>query len=105
MRSISTALLLASLLTGCAKHGFTLDGSGDLPSSAPDVKRWHRAVYLDSTPRDITVYFDDMTPRGATSSPRPIPANVRSILFVVDTVNTPLGGNGTFWIDNVRYAR
>ena len=68
-------------------------------------ERWHRSVYLDSTLRNVTVYFDDMTSRGATSSPRPTPASVRSILFVVDTVNTPLGGNGTFWIDDVRYAR
>jgi hypothetical protein len=68
-------------------------------------ERWHRSVYLDSTPRAITVYFDDMTPRGVTSRPQPTLANVQSILFVVDTVNTPLGGNGTIWIDDVKYAR
>ena len=68
-------------------------------------ERWHRSVYLDSTPRDITVYFDDKTPRGVTSGPQPTLANVQSILFVVDTVNTPLGGNGTIWIDDVKYAR
>ena len=68
-------------------------------------ERWHRSVYLDLTPRDITVYFDDMTPRGATSRPQPTLANVHSILFVVDTVNTALGGNGTMLIDNVRYAK
>ena len=68
-------------------------------------ERWHRSVYLDSTPRDVTVYFDDMVPRGVTSRPRPILADVRSVLFVVDTVNTPLGGNGTIWMDDVKYAR
>lgn len=68
-------------------------------------ERWHRSVYLDSTEREITVYFDDLTPRGVTSRPQPTLANVQSILFVVDTVNTPLGGNGTVLIDNVRYAR
>lgn len=68
-------------------------------------ERWHRSVYLDPTPRDITVYFDDMTPRGVTSRPHPTLANVQSLLFVVDTVNTPLGGNGTIWIDDVKYAR
>jgi hypothetical protein len=40
-----------------------------------------------------------------TSRSRSTLANVQSILFVVDTVNTPLGANGTIWIDNVRYAR
>jgi len=68
-------------------------------------ERWHRSVYLDPTEHEITVYFDDMTPRGVTSRPQPTLANVQSILFVVDTVNTPLGGNGTVWIDDVRYAR
>jgi hypothetical protein len=68
-------------------------------------ERWHRSVYLDPADREITVYFDDMTPRGVTSRPRPTLANVQSILFVVDTVNTPLGGNGTIWIDNVRYGK
>ena len=68
-------------------------------------ERWHRSVYLDSTPREVAVYFDDMRPLGVTSRRRPTLANVQSILFVVDTVNTPLGGNGTLWMDDVKYAR
>lgn len=68
-------------------------------------ERWHRSVYLDPTPRDITVYFDDMRPRGVTSRPLPTLANVQSILFVVDTVNTPLGGNGTIWMGDLKYGR
>jgi hypothetical protein len=51
------------------------------------------------------VYFDEMTPRGATSSPRPDLPTVQAVLFVVDTINTPLGGNGTIWIDDVAYER
>jgi hypothetical protein len=68
-------------------------------------ERWHRSVYLAPEPREVTVYFDDMTPRGTTSRPRPNLADIQAVLFVVDTVNTPLGGNGTIWIDNVRYGR
>lgn len=68
-------------------------------------ERWQRSVYLDSTPRNVTVYFDDMMPVGDTSRARPILANVRSVLFVVDTLNTPLGRNGTFWMGDVSYAR
>jgi hypothetical protein len=79
------------------------EGGGEAAAEAGE--RWHRSVYLDATPRDITVYFDDLTPRGVTSRPQPTLANVHSILFVVDTVNTPLGGNGTIWIDDVTYAR
>ena len=69
------------------------------------TERWQRSVYLDSTPRSVTVYFDDMMPRGVTSRARPTLAIVQSILFVVDTLNTPLGGNGTLWMDDVKYAR
>jgi hypothetical protein len=68
-------------------------------------ERWHRSVYLDPEPREVTVYFDDMTPRGATSRPQPNLATAQALLFVMDTVNTPLGGNGTIWIDDVRYGR
>jgi hypothetical protein len=70
-----------------------------------DGERWHRSVYLDTAAREVTVYFDELTPRGPTSQPRPNLASVQAVLFVLDTVNTPLGGNGTLWIDDVRYAR
>lgn len=68
-------------------------------------ERWHRSVYLDPAARDISVYFDDLTPRGVTTRRRPVLSLVDSVLFVVDTVNTTLGGSGRIWIDNVRYAR
>ena len=75
---------------------------------APSVEageRWHRSVYLDPESREVTVYFDDMTPRGPTSRPTPTLADIQAVLFVLDTENTPLGGNGTIWIDDVRYGR
>ncbi len=68
-------------------------------------QRWHRSVFLDPTPREITVFFDDMTPRGITATPRPVPGEVESVLFVIDTVNADTGTNGQFAIDDVRYAR
>ena len=68
-------------------------------------ERWHRSVYLEPTAREISVSFGDMLPRGETSRPRPTLANVESVLFVLDTVNTPLGGNGTLWLDDVKYAK
>jgi hypothetical protein len=68
-------------------------------------QRWHRSVYLDETERPITVMFDDMMPRGTTSSQRPVLASVREVLFVLDTVNTRPGTNGQVWIDNVKLGR
>ncbi len=68
-------------------------------------ERWQRSVFLDEMPRAITVYFDDMRAAGATRTERPPLDAVDSVLFVVDTVNTPLGGSGRIWIDDVRYGR
>jgi hypothetical protein len=75
------------------------------PTPAPDGERWHRSVFLDTTPREISVRFDDMRPRGATTSVKPVLKNVHSVLFVVDTVNTPIGTAGQLSFDDVRYER
>jgi hypothetical protein len=55
--------------------------------------------------REVTIYFDDLTPRGPTSRPRPDLTSIQAVLFVVDTENTPLGGSGTIWVDDLRYGR
>ena len=73
------------------------------PSGA-DGERWHRSVFVDTEPREITVYFDDLRPLG-TSRERPTLASINSVLFVMDTVNTPLGGNGRIWLDDVKFGR
>jgi hypothetical protein len=68
-------------------------------------ERWQRSIYLDQMPRDVTVFFDDMIPRGPTTARRPTLADVRSVLFVVDSVNSKPGTSGQFWIDDVRYGK
>ncbi len=68
-------------------------------------QRWHRSVVLDPTPREVTIFFDDMAPRGVTSARRPVLGDVESVLFVMDTVNADIGSNGQITIDDVRYAR
>lgn len=68
-------------------------------------ERWHRSIYLDTNPRQVTVFFDEMTPHGPTTRRRPVLANVRDVLFVVDTVNTAPGASGRIWIDDVKYGR
>ena len=67
-------------------------------------QRWHRSVFLDQAAREVTVLFDDMRPRGVTTAPRPILADVESVLFVIDTVNADPGTNGQFVVDDVKYA-
>jgi hypothetical protein len=75
------------------------------PGADAEAERWHRSVYLDSTPRDVVIVFNDMTPRGRTRSARPRLDEVRHVLFVIDTVNTPAGTAGRVTLDNVRYER
>jgi hypothetical protein len=70
-----------------------------------DGERWHRSVYLDDTAREVTVFFDGMTPRGVTSQRRPPLSDVRDVLFVIDTVNTKPGTSGVLWIDEVKYGK
>jgi hypothetical protein len=68
-------------------------------------ERWSRSIYVDETPREATVFFDEMRPRGATSAARPDLAKVDRVLFVVDSTTTPAGSNGLIWIDEIAYER
>jgi hypothetical protein len=71
----------------------------------PEGERWQRSVYVDQMPREISVFFDEVTPRGPTSTRRPVLGKVQSVLWVVDPVNTALGSSGQVWIDDVKYGR
>jgi hypothetical protein len=67
--------------------------------------RWRRSVYLDSTPRDIAVFFDEMKPIAPnTESPATL-GGIDTVLFVLDSANTSLGVNGRIWLDDIRFAR
>jgi hypothetical protein len=70
----------------------------------PSGERWHRTVFIDKEPRDITIAFNDLRSIDA-SRPLPVLADVDSIMFVFDTVNTALGANGRIWLDDVRYGK
>jgi hypothetical protein len=75
------------------------------PTSPPDGERWHRSVFVDTVPREISVRFADMRPRGVTRTPKPALETIQSVLFVIDTVNTPTGTAGQLSLDDVRYER
>lgn len=70
-----------------------------------DGQRWRRSIYLDEEPREVTVFFDDMTAADAAVPSRPDFNNITDLLFVVDTVNTVPGQNGTFSIEALRLER
>jgi hypothetical protein len=92
------------MFTGRADRPMRLSVQLRVPAPG-DGERWHRSVYLDETARDVTIFFDDMTPRGPTTTRRAPLADVRDVMFVVDTVNTAPGTSGEVRIDEVRYAR
>ena len=66
--------------------------------------RWRRSVVIDRCPETLLVTFADMV--AVDQAPLPIPlGDIDSVLFVVDTINTPPGRRGTLWIDDVRLER
>ena len=71
----------------------------------PVGERWQRSVYVDAFDQERVVYFDELTPIGATATWRPNPATIRAILFVVDTTNTRPGSSGRLWISKAALQR
>jgi hypothetical protein len=70
----------------------------------PDGRRWQRSVYVDETPREITVPMREMTSVASTGR-RAHLDRADSLLFVVDTVNTPPGTSGETFLDSVRWQQ
>jgi hypothetical protein len=67
--------------------------------------RWKRTVFVDVSPQDRTIFFDDLTPVGETHTATPALAGIRSILFEVDATNTKLGDSGRIWIRKAQLER
>jgi hypothetical protein len=72
---------------------------------AAEPRRWQRSVYLDGTPRDVTVAFADMRLAGTGGRVALAPARISSILFVVDTTNARPGDGARVWITRLRTER
>lgn len=60
--------------------------------------RWQRSIYVDGTDREHTVFFSDLVPVGGTELYKAPLADIRSLLFVIDTTNTKPGASGRVWI-------
>jgi hypothetical protein len=68
-------------------------------------ERWLRSIYVDSTPRDITVRFDDMRPVPPAGTAHPPLDKVHALLFVADTEHTPPGASGRVLIEALRFEQ
>jgi hypothetical protein len=107
----------AALVTGVGQEGLSrwtrlsFKAAADAPMRvsvqlrAPrSGARWARSVVIDPRPQDLLVTFSDMA--AIDQAPVPIPlGDIDSVLFVVDTTNTPTGQRGTLWLDDVRRER
>ena len=64
------------------------------PAGRDNPPRWQRSVYLDASPRTITIDFADMhpVPRSVTGE-LPL-GSIDAVMFVVDTNNTAPGTSG-----------
>jgi hypothetical protein len=68
-------------------------------------QRWQRSVYLDTTPTEIVVPLAQMSAIEAPAG-TPLPVDrLDTLLFVVDTVNTPPGASGEVWLDRIRWQQ
>jgi hypothetical protein len=76
-----------------------------LRGGAGGAERWTRSVFVDRFDQERTVYFDELTPVGATETWKPPLESIRSVLFVIDTTNTKPGASGRIWIKHVELQR
>ena len=88
-----------------SEHPMRLSVQLRAPGADAAGERWQRSVYVEATNRERRVYFDDLTPTGATDSRKPPLEQVRSILFVIDTTNTRPGSSGRVWIKTAALER
>jgi hypothetical protein len=71
------------------------------PGGGNNPPRWQRSVYLDESPRTITVAFADLQPVPRTTAvPMPL-GSIDALMFVVDTNNTAPGTTGVVTIGRV----
>lgn len=66
--------------------------------------RWNRSVYLDERSRTFEIPFTVFTPLPPATDAVPM-RDVRSVIFVVDALNTRIGSSGQFWLDAIGFGR
>ena len=67
--------------------------------------RWQRSVYLSPEAREIIIPFAEMREAGSGARRPFAPPRIQSLLFVVDSVNTPPGRAGVLWVEGLRTER
>jgi hypothetical protein len=83
--------------TGRADHPMRIDVQLR-PAGHDNPPRWQRSVYLDQSPRTVTIDFADLRPVPRTVTAAVPLAAIDAVMFVVDTNNTAPGTSGTVTI-------
>jgi hypothetical protein len=74
------------------------------PAGRDNPPRWMRSVYLDRTPRAVTIVFDDMHATPGSIATR-VPLNtIDALMFVIDTNNTAPGTRGEIRFNRIAFA-
>lgn len=68
------------------------------PAGRDNPPRWQRSVYVDESPRTITVEFADLRPVPRSVAAAVPLASIDAVMFVVDTNNTAPGTSGVVTI-------
>jgi hypothetical protein len=74
-------------------------------SAEQGSSRWRKSVYLDEMPRTVTLPFAEFLPVQSGRASAPPLESIASLLFVLDSMNTSLGSNGEFWVDDLALVR
>jgi hypothetical protein len=69
------------------------------------ARRWGTSMYVDSTPRDLTVPVNRMRPLDRQTEPAPDPALASALLVVVDLTNAHPGDSNTLHLGPVAFTR
>jgi hypothetical protein len=99
-RGVASADAVAFTVRAERPMRLSLQVRAEVAGAPPE--RWERSVFVDTSDRERVVWFDTMTPVGVTHTTQPPAADVRAIMFVVDTTNTKPGASGRVWLGNVR---
>jgi hypothetical protein len=94
------AAVVTEVSAADAFDGMTLVAHADRPTRVSvqvrflGGQRWRRSVYLDETTRTISFPLEEFEPADPASVLRPTAARIRSVLVVVDTLNSLPGTRG-----------
>ncbi|MCC7417210.1 MAG: PHP domain-containing protein [Acidobacteria bacterium] len=75
------------------------------PGGAEPGERWQTSLYAEPTPRAYSIPIAVLTPAGAAGTPHAPFQEIRSLLFVVDSLNTRPGASSRLWVSRPALAR